>query len=472
MNYYPQSAFEREVHETGSFTPLATSRPRSKAHVRFCLALALAHLDVLALAVGFVIATIVGFGSVLPDSAASILGVMLVLYSVCALLARAYTGSALIELGQTIRRSTIAFAAAFGLLLLILFLLKANAEVSRARLIVTLVSSGLALAVARYSFIRFASRALSGRLYSTVVLRDGMVDIPEAKLRAESYVDVSNILDLYAPDAEGFDELATIIGHADRVVVFCDQDRRALWADVLKGMNVHAEVIARELLLTAPLGLGKFVGDPTLVLTRGPLSFPNRVSKRAFDLVVAVSALVFLSPLLIATAVAIRVDSPGSIFFRQPRIGRQNKIFWVLKFRSMHSDKCDVSASTLTAVGDSRITRIGHFIRRTSIDELPQLLNVLRGDMSIVGPRPHAIQAKAADLLYWDADPRYWHRHACKPGITGLAQVRGHRGSTDLQQDLINRVDSDLDYLSNWSLWQDVLIVMRTIKVLSHPNAY
>ncbi|MEG3178947.1 sugar transferase, partial [Sphingomonas sp. RB3P16] len=121
---------------------------------------------------------------------------------------------------------------------------------------------------------------------------------------------------------------------------------------------------------------------------------------------------------------------------------------------------------------DDRVTKVGRFIRRTSIDELPQILNVLTGEMSIVGPRPHALGSRAADKLFWEVDHRYWHRHATKPGLTGLAQVRGYRGATLIEADLENRLQADLEYLENWSIWRDLKIIVRTFRVLLHRNAY
>jgi lipopolysaccharide/colanic/teichoic acid biosynthesis glycosyltransferase len=118
------------------------------------------------------------------------------------------------------------------------------------------------------------------------------------------------------------------------------------------------------------------------------------------------------------------------------------------------------------------VTRIGRFIRRTSIDELPQLVNVLLGDMSIVGPRPHAIGSQAGEKLFWEVDERYWLRHALKPGLTGLAQVRGLRGATEHESDLADRLDADLEYLRGWSLWRDLRILVATAKVVIHHRAY
>jgi lipopolysaccharide/colanic/teichoic acid biosynthesis glycosyltransferase len=121
---------------------------------------------------------------------------------------------------------------------------------------------------------------------------------------------------------------------------------------------------------------------------------------------------------------------------------------------------------------DDRVTRVGRFLRSTSIDELPQLINVLLGSMSVVGPRPHALGSLAGDQLFWHVDERYWHRHALKPGITGLAQIRGFRGATHTREHLTSRLQADLEYMSGWSLWRDVSIVLSTAKVLVHPDAY
>ncbi len=138
----------------------------------------------------------------------------------------------------------------------------------------------------------------------------------------------------------------------------------------------------------------------------------------------------------------------------------------------MRTDASDSDGTQSAQRTDLRVTRVGKFIRRTSIDELPQLLNVLVGNMSIVGPRPHALGSLAGDTLFWDASTHYWVRHALKPGITGLAQVRGHRGATETIDDLDKRVRADLEYVENWSLANDLLIILRTFRVMIHKNAF
>jgi lipopolysaccharide/colanic/teichoic acid biosynthesis glycosyltransferase len=142
------------------------------------------------------------------------------------------------------------------------------------------------------------------------------------------------------------------------------------------------------------------------------------------------------------------------------------------KFRSMAMHRLDHDGQSSTSRDDERITRVGRFIRRTSIDELPQLFNVLAGDMSIVGPRPHAIGSQAGNKLFWEVDQRYWLRHALKPGLTGLAQVRGLRGTTERESDLASRLNADLEYLNGWSLWRDIGIVVATAGVVVHDRAY
>lgn len=190
------------------------------------------------------------------------------------------------------------------------------------------------------------------------------------------------------------------------------------------------------------------------------------------DLAITVPAIIVLAPMMALTALAIRLETSGPVFFRQPRVGRGNRLFKVLKFRSMHTDLCDASGNRSTARGDDRITRVGRIIRATSIDELPQLFNVLLGDMSLVGPRPHALGSLAGDQLFWRIDETYWLRHQLKPGITGLAQMRGHRGATLHASDLVNRLQSDMEYIQDWSIWRDFAILVGTARVLVHKNAY
>ena len=204
-----------------------------------------------------------------------------------------------------------------------------------------------------------------------------------------------------------------------------------------------------------------------------PISDWNLIFKWVFDMVVAASALIVLSPVMIATAIAVKLDSKGPVFFKQKRHGFNNELIEVYKFRSMRTDMADAAATKLVTKDDPRVTRVGKFIRKTSIDELPQLFNVLRGELSIVGPRPHALQAKADNLLYYEAVDGYFARHKVKPGITGWAQIHGWRGETDTVEKILQRVQHDLYYIEKWSILLDVYILFMTpIRLLNSENAY
>ncbi|MGQ0684173.1 sugar transferase [Bradyrhizobium sp.] len=190
----------------------------------------------------------------------------------------------------------------------------------------------------------------------------------------------------------------------------------------------------------------------------------SSIAKRIFDIAAAGSALLFFAPFFIAIAVAIKVTSPGPVFFLQYRYGYRNRRFRIYKFRTMRTDAGDVRGIRQTVEGDARVTSIGKILRKTSLDEIPQLINVIRGDMSLVGPRPHVPGMLAADLPYEDLVPFYFQRHTARPGITGLAQVSGCRGSTVESGRAISRIDYDLHYIENWSLRMDVTIILRTIR--------
>ena len=185
--------------------------------------------------------------------------------------------------------------------------------------------------------------------------------------------------------------------------------------------------------------------------------------KRAFDIFGAASALIILFPVLLTIALLIVIDDGGPVFFRQIRWGRKGSKITVYKFRSMRADLCDPTGVEQTVKGDRRVTRIGAFLRKTNIDELPQLLNVIRGDMSLVGPRCHAINMRAAGMLYEELVPEYHYRHLMRPGITGLAQTRGWRGPTERPTEARARIASDIYYIRNFSLWLDMKILLGTL---------
>lgn len=218
-----------------------------------------------------------------------------------------------------------------------------------------------------------------------------------------------------------------------------------------------------------------YVGDLAVFdMADRPISDWNLVFKWVFDKVVALVALILLSPVMLLTAIAIKLDSKGPVFFMQNRHGFNNETIKVFKFRSMRTDMLDYSASRQVTKEDPRVTRVGKFIRKTSIDELPQLFNVLKGELSVVGPRPHAMQAKAQNQLYYEAVEGYFARHRVKPGMTGWAQIKGWRGETDTIDKIMQRVNHDLYYIENWSIVLDLyILVMTPISLITkNENAY
>ncbi|MEN3975911.1 undecaprenyl-phosphate glucose phosphotransferase [Emcibacter sp. SYSU 3D8] len=209
-------------------------------------------------------------------------------------------------------------------------------------------------------------------------------------------------------------------------------------------------------------------GLPAMNLMRSPLSMHGRIIKLVADYLLATTLLLALLPMLAAVSILIKLDSPGPVFYVQRRIGFQGREFSILKFRTMYAN--GEAGFRQATRGDPRITRIGRFLRASSIDELPQLLNVLRGDMSLVGPRPHAVDMNAEFAARIDD---YLARHKIKPGITGWAQVHDARGETRSIEDMQRRVAYDLAYVDNWSLWLDLQILLRTASVvLFQKNAY
>jgi len=204
-----------------------------------------------------------------------------------------------------------------------------------------------------------------------------------------------------------------------------------------------------------------------------PIADWGTVSKWLFDKTIATLALVLLAPIMAAVAIAIRLNSRGPVLFKQKRYGFNNELIEVYKFRSMYTDRCDSTAAKLVTKDDPRVTKVGRIIRKTSLDELPQLFNVLKGELSLVGPRPHAVSAKADDRLYDEVVDGYFARHKVKPGITGWAQINGWRGETDTAEKIERRVEHDLYYIENWSVLFDLYILFKTpLSLLKTENAY
>jgi Undecaprenyl-phosphate glucose phosphotransferase len=214
-------------------------------------------------------------------------------------------------------------------------------------------------------------------------------------------------------------------------------------------------------------------GVPMLNILEKPVTGWGGLSKHVLDYTLGTLFVLAAAPIMLIAAICIKLESKGPVFFKQKRYGFNNQLIEVYKFRTMYTDMTDADAVQLTTRDDPRVTRVGAFLRKTSLDELPQLLNVLKGEMSVVGPRPHAMQAKAAGRLYEDVVAGYAIRHKVKPGITGWAQVSGWRGNTDTERDIEGRLEHDFYYIENWSVMFDLYIILRTAKVVIYDdNAY
>lgn len=465
MTMYTERRYDQTLDMAERLIPIGNMEMR---RIR-CYA-TLAAFDVVSIGLGFLFANLIYLGGWSATHGTTMLTVLLPIYLWMAAINGSYSGEVLRDprIGAFKAIRAVAFAAAA--MLIIAYSFKVGAAFSRLVFWTgTLAAIGL-LVVGRITLGRTMLRAMGGTPFSTVVVVDKIQWTTDP---LDVVIDADKIgFDPQTDDPLHFDRLAKLVAHADRVVIACQDDRVVAWAHVLKSMAVDGEILTPDVDRIGMIGVSLYKNRRTLVVSAGPLHLRDRITKRVFDIVVSSLALLVLSPVLIATAIAIRLESPGPALFRQQRIGRDNTLFMMLKFRSMHNDRCDPSASVLTSRTDNRVTKVGQFIRRNSIDELPQLLNVLRGDMSMVGPRPHALSARAAEQLYWDIDARYRHRHAVKPGVTGLAQVRGFRGATVFATDLTNRLSSDLEYLRDWSMGKDLWILFRTIFVIRHDNAF
>jgi Undecaprenyl-phosphate glucose phosphotransferase len=218
-----------------------------------------------------------------------------------------------------------------------------------------------------------------------------------------------------------------------------------------------------------------YIGSvPLIDIFDKPIAGWDVILKYAFDKIVGTLCLILLAPVMALVALAVKFDSKGPVLFRQKRYGFNNEIVEVFKFRSMRTDTLDFSASKLVTKDDPRVTRVGRFIRKTSLDELPQLLNVVfKGNLSLVGPRPHALHAKAAERQYDEVVDGYFARHRVSPGITGWAQIHGWRGETDTPEKLQGRVECDLYYIENWSILLDIYILLATpFALMKNKNVY
>ncbi|NYF33917.1 MULTISPECIES: exopolysaccharide biosynthesis polyprenyl glycosylphosphotransferase [Sphingopyxis] len=448
-------------------TPIAKAARRD---AKIWLCLGLMALDAVALMAGFAVTLIIEAPRNVSEGLLTALFGALLVHAAIAFQNQAYNPRCLTKPLKSCRQTLISFATTLLVFLLAAFSLRVTGDVPRFALGMGMVTA-LMLLVAQRLLVCHVVRRVFGQLTAELVIVDG-ANLPPSYLKRDIIDARTSGLRTDLDDPYMLDRLGTVLQDYDRVTIVCAPERKVEWARALKGVNILGEIVMPEIAELGPLTTRQSGGVTTLVVSWGPLNRANRVKKRALDLAVTIPALFVLAPLLALVAIAIKFDSPGPVFFRQERMGRGNRIFRILKFRSMRVEATDANGARSASRDDDRITRVGKIIRATSIDELPQLINVLSGEMSLVGPRPHALGSTAGNELFWRVDRQYWHRHALKPGITGLAQIRGFRGATNTKRDIVNRLGADLEYQHGWSLLRDVSILVRTAQVLIHRNAY
>ena len=377
------------------------------------------------------------------------------------------------------------------------FFAKIGGSVSRVWLSAFFVV-GLVALVAQRSLLRGLIRrwARQGRLDRRTIIvgadSSGEHLIRELLAQDDSDLHILGVFDDRA-DKRSLDTVAGTpkLGRVDDIIEFARRTRVDL---VLFALPISAETRILEMLkklwvLPVDIRLSahtnklrfrprsySYLGKvPTLDVFEAPITDWDLVMKWTFDRVVGAFALLVLLPVMGLVALAIKLDSPGPVLFRQKRFGFNNERIDVFKFRSLYHDQADPMAKTVVTKGDTRVTRVGRFIRKSSLDELPQLFNVVfKGNLSLVGPRPHALQGRVQTQLFDEAVDGYFARHRVKPGITGWAQINGWRGEIDNEQKIQKRVEFDLYYIENWSVLFDAYILLKTpISLMTkNENAY
>ena len=377
------------------------------------------------------------------------------------------------------------------------FAVKLGNEISRLWL-AAFFFSGLAALVAGRLFLRSLVRgwARQGRLDRRTIIvgadESGEQLVRALKVQDDSDIQVLGVFD-DRNDDRAMDTCAGSpkLGKVDDIVEFARRTRIDL---VLFALPISAETRILEMLkklwvLPVDIRLSahtnklrfrprsySYLGEvPTLNVSEAPITDWDQVMKWLFDHIVGFAILVLALPVMGLVALAVKLESPGPVLFRQKRFGFNNERIDVFKFRSMYHHLADPAASKVVTKNDPRVTRVGRFIRKTSLDELPQLFNVVfKSNLSLVGPRPHAVQSKLQSRLYEEAVDGYFARHRVKPGITGWAQINGWRGEVDTDEKIQKRVEFDLYYIENWSVLFDLYILLKTPLALitKSENAY
>lgn len=417
-----------------------------------------------------------------PQWLALALGIVLAM--LCLSIAGCYREKSIDHLTSQLAHAVLAWSAAMGSTLAVLYLVKQIEPVSRiwsvSWFVVGLVGLVALRGLGRHWVAR--SREHGAFLRHLAIVRESgqplerILDGIAMDPSLEPWVEIE--IDPRSPEqvTTAIDELRTLRGIDQVVLALNPAHTEALsrLVGALRLMPMEVNLLAGPIGGELPtIGVRSVGSLPATVLVERPLDQPFSVLKEVMDRVLSALALVFLAPLLLLIALAIKLDSRGPVLFRQLRHGFDCQPIEVLKFRTMRIDACDQPAASAVVQAtrdDERVTRVGRFLRRSSLDELPQLLNVLRGDMSLVGPRPHAI---AHDQHYAALIDGYLGRHRVKPGITGWAQINGCRGETRTVEEMRRRIELDLYYIDNWSLSLDLKILLRTPVVgFVNENAY
>lgn len=408
--------------------------------------------------------------------------------------ARGYSLKRLQELKWQVSRITLSWLVAASILLLMGFVGRISAEYSRGWALLWFFTSTIALIATRsVEHTVLTRRMRNGSLARNVVIvgagEEGQRLVAKLRQRHDLSFRVRGIFDDRRSRRPFQIHDIRVLGTTDDLLNLARQERID---EVVVALPLSAEARLKEIfekLTIIPCdlrlsinGIGErfpitgvdyLAESPMLEIIDRPLKQGRGLCKWVEDKLLAALILTVVGPLLILIAVLIKLDSPGPVFFVQPRFGFNNNVIRVLKFRTMYQDRCDHSGALRTLQDDPRVTRIGRILRPLSLDELPQLINVFKGDMSIVGPRPHAVAMKAGDRLYHEAVEKYPHRHRVKPGITGWAQVNGFRGEVDTLEKARGRLDHDLYYIANWSVLLDLKILFMTVRLLiSRTDAY
>jgi Undecaprenyl-phosphate glucose phosphotransferase len=392
-----------------------------------------------------------------------------------------YTPDSLLSIRSQITPLILIWTSILLFLLGICFTLKISDDLSRGWILSLAIAGPFLILCQRFLLWRMTLAVLEkGWLKRRKVIL--IIGDPKATPAGDEMLGAFDVVGTYVlpQDAEAFRSvLATIVSTArgsniiSEVHLATDWSR---WSDMKQVLaelralplpvRLIADTAAREILRYPQERVN---GAVTFELQRAPLTPGERAAKRVFDVAVATAGLFAMAPFLLAVSLAVWIESPGPIVFRQARGGFNGRAFHILKFRTMHVIE-DGATVTQATPHDDRVTRIGRWLRRSSVDELPQLINVLRGDMSLVGPRPHAL---AHDVQYSTLISNYPYRHHVKPGITGWAQVNGYRGETPTANLMMQRVELDLWYVANWSLWLDLRILFWTLlEICRSRNAF